>query len=540
MTMNIKSIWKYKYSLLLAILYTIIVLFQKKFSTQPNASAINGSLMIIQMMLLSLQMIITKDKWFWVCMIGSFGQLFMVCMSIFVLKQKASIPGAVIAIGVILYQVIIHFYIKKQEESKQKLKTIAVTDKLTGLFNRYGFEEEINNLIQTEQSFYLFYIDLDNFKYVNDTLGHDAGDEVLQKAAKFWSEMSSFEYQTVSRLGGDEFALVLKTNKEKIARSIAKEILRLNENYDPLLRNISVSVGMVNYPKDAKDKKTLLSYADSAMYKAKTSGKNTVQYFDKNIHNDIVQEYDTKIKIKDAIHNKQFEMYYQPQYCTDNEKIYGFESLIRLNIDGENIPTQYFINIAEKDDTIFEIDNFVLDKVTKDWAPFIRGKKLKLSVNISGKHLVSNGFVEEVVTILTRNNFPPQNLCIEITESSFVKSIVLAKNTVDKLRTIGIKIALDDFGTKYSSLKYLQNFASNHIKIEKAFTDTIKVDTSDDNIVNIIISIAHLLNCEVIAEGVETQEQIDYLKKYKCDIIQGYYYSKPLPFEEAITLYLRS
>lgn len=535
MTMNIKSIWKYKYSLLLAILYTIIVLFQKRFSTQPNASAINGSLMIIQMMLLSLQMIITKDKWFWVCMIGSFGQLFMVCMSIFVLKQKASIPGAVIAIGVILYQVIIHFYIKKQEESKQKLKTIAVTDKLTGLFNRYGFEEEINNLIQTEQSFYLFYIDLDNFKYVNDTLGHDAGDEVLQKAAKFWSEMSSFEYQTVSRLGGDEFALVLKTNKEKIARSIAKEILRLNENYDPLLRNISVSVGMVNYPKDAKDKKTLLSYADSAMYKAKTSGKNTVQYFDKNIHNDIVQEYDTKIKIKDAIHNKQFEMYYQPQYCTDNEKIYGFESLIRLNIDGENIPTQYFINIAEKDDTIFEIDNFVLDKVTKDWAPFIRGKKLKLSVNISGKHLVSNGFVEEVVTILTRNNFPPQNLCIEITESSFVKSIVLAKNTVDKLRTIGIKIALDDFGTKYSSLKYLQNFASNHIKIEKAFTDTIKVDTSDDNIVNIIISIAHLLNCEVIAEGVETQEQIDYLKKYKCDIIQGYYYSKPLPFKEAIT-----
>lgn len=537
MTMKrfIKLIWKYKYSLLLATIYTIIIFFQRKFSAQPNSSAINGSFMIIQMMLLSWQMIITKGKWFWVCMAGSFGQLFMVCMSIFVLKQKTSIPGAAIAIGVILYQIIIYFYIKKQEETKQKLKTIAVTDKLTGLFNRYGFEEELSNLIQAEQSFYLFYIDLDNFKYVNDTLGHDAGDEVLQKAAKFWSEMSSFEYQTVSRLGGDEFALILKTNKEKIAYSIAKEILRLNDNYDPLLRNISVSVGMVNYPKDAKDKRTLLSYADSAMYKAKTSGKNTVQYFDKNIHNDIVQEYDTKIKIKDAIHNKQFEMYYQPQYCTDSEKIYGFESLIRLNIDEESIPTQYFINIAEKDDTIFEIDNFVLDKVTKDWASFVRGKNLKLSVNISGKHLVSNGFVEEVVTILTRNNFPPQNLCIEITESSFVKSIVLAKNTVDKLRTIGIKIALDDFGTKYSSLKYLQSFASNHLKIEKAFTDTIKVDPSDGNIVNIIISIAHLLKCEVIAEGVETQEQIDYLKKYKCDIIQGYYYSKPLPFEEAIT-----
>lgn len=531
----IKLIWNYKYSLLLAILYTIIVLFQSKSNKQPNASAINGSLMIIQMMLLSWQMIITKGRWFLICLIGSFCQLLMVCMSVFVLKQKASIPGIAIAIGVILYQVIIYFYIKNQEETKQKLKTIAITDKLTGLFNRYGFEEELNNLIQSEQSFYLFYIDLDNFKYVNDTLGHDAGDEVLQKAAKFWSEMSSFEYQTISRFGGDEFALILKTNKEKIAHSIAKEILRLNESYDPLLRNISVSVGMVNYPKDAKDKRTLLSYADSAMYKAKTSGKNTIQYFDKNIHNDIVQEYDTKIKIKDAIYNKQFEMYYQPQYCTDNGNIYGFESLIRLNIGGESIPTQYFINIAEKDNTIFEIDNFVLDNVTKNWAPFIHDKDLKISVNISGKHLVSNNFVEEVVAILTKNNFPPQNLCIEITESSFVKSIVLAKNTVDKLRTIGIKIALDDFGTKYSSLKYLQSFASNHLKIEKAFTDTIKVEPSDGNIVNIIISIAHLLKCEVIAEGVETQEQLDYLKKYKCDIIQGYYYSKPLPFEEAIT-----
>lgn len=279
-----------------------------------------------------------------------------------------------------------------------------------------------------------------------------------------------------------------------------------------------------------------MSFADSAMYKAKAEGRNNVQYFSKDIHDRIVQEFETKQKVIEAIKEKQFEMLYQPQFNID-EKVYGFESLIRLKVGDDYIPTQYFIDIAEKDNTIFGIDDFVLDRVTRDWSDTIRTKAshLVISVNISGKHLVTPGFVEDIITILTKNNFPPHNLCIEITESSFVKSIVLAREAIDKLRLIGIKIALDDFGTGYSSLKYLQSFATNHLKIEKAFTDTIKVDPSDGNLVNIIISLAHLLHCEVIAEGVETAEQLAYLKEHKCDIIQGYYYSKPLPFDVAIT-----
>lgn len=459
-------------------------------------------------------------------------------MVVFVFGNRAAAPGFTISCFVLVYQVIIYRYLRIQLRDKENLKKIATTDKLTGLNNRFGFEQDIDVLLEKGSSFYLMFLDLDNFKYVNDTLGHEAGDEVLQKVAAYWNGISSYEYHNLSRLGGDEFALIVKTDKPSVIETIKKEVLGVSKLDDPLLKNISVSIGIVNYPKDAKDRKELLSYADSAMYRAKSNGRDQAQMFDKSIHDDIVKEYETKLKVVNAIKENQFEMLYQPQFHS-NETVYGFESLIRLKVDGEYISTQYFIDVAEKNNLIFDIDKFVLDKVTKDWSPVVRKdgcKNLMMSVNISGKHLIAPGFVEEVISILTRNAFPPQNLCIEITEGAFVKSIMLAKEVVDELKTIGIKIALDDFGTKYSSLRYLQSFTTNHLKIEKSFTDTIKIDSSESNIVNIIINIAHLLNCEVIAEGVETEEQLKYLREHGCDIIQGYYYSKPLPLENAITI----
>lgn len=482
-------------------------------------------------------MILTQGRWFWVCIVGSLGQIFQVGIDVFVLGNKSSILGFTVICFILIYQIIIYYYLRIQLRDRKNLEKIATTDKLTGLNNRLGFEQDIDALLEKGSPFYLMFLDLDNFKYVNDTLGHEAGDEVLQKVAAYLNGISSYEYHTLSRLGGDEFALIVKTDKPSVIEIIKKEVLGVSKLDDPLLKNISVSVGIVNYPKDAKDRKTLLSYADSAMYRAKSNGRDQAQMFNKSIHDDIVKEYETKLKVVNAIKENQFEMLYQPQFHSD-ETVYGFESLIRLKVDGEYISTQYFIDVAEKNNLIFDIDKFVLDKVTRDWSSVVRKdgcKNLMMSVNISGKHLIAPGFVEEVVSILARNAFPPQNLCIEITEGSFVKSIMLAKEVVDKLRTIGIKIALDDFGTKYSSLRYLQGFPTSHLKIEKSFTDTIKIDSSEGNIVNIIINIAHLLNCEVIAEGVETEDQLRYLRDHGCDIIQGYYYSKPLPLERAIT-----
>ena len=536
-----KKLWRDKWSYVLAIVFGALSLIQSRIARSGSiyySSQVNGSVMCACLMILSWQMIITQGRWFWVCILGSLSQMFQVGMAVFVFGDRAAIPGFTIACFVLVYQVIIYQYLRIQLRDRKILKKIAITDKLTGLNNRFGFEQDIDVLLEKGSPFYLMLLDLDNFKYVNDTLGHEAGDEVLQKVAAYWNGISSYEYHNLSRLGGDEFALIVKTDKPSVIETIKKEVLEVSKLDDPLLKNISVSVGIVNYPKDAKDRKTLLSYADSAMYRAKSNGRDQAQVFDKSIHDDIVKEYETKIKVINAIKENQFEMLYQPQFHS-NETVYGFESLIRLKVDGEYISTQYFIDVAEKNNLIFDIDKFVLDKVTKDWSSVVRkdgGKNLMMSVNISGKHLIAPGFVEEVISTLTRNTFPPQNLCIEITEGSFVKSIMLAKEVVDKLRTIGIKIALDDFGTKYSSLRYLQGFTTSHLKIEKSFTDTIKIDSSESNIVNIIINIAHLLNCEVIAEGVETEEQLKYLREHGCDIIQGYYYSKPLPLENAITI----
>ena len=536
-----KKLWRDKWSYVLAIVFGALSLIQSRIARSGSiyySSQVNGSVMCACLMILSWQMIITQGRWFWVCILGSLSQMFQVGMAVFVFGDRAAIPGFTIACFVLVYQVIIYQYLRIQLRDRKILKKIAITDKLTGLNNRFGFEQDIDVLLEKGSPFYLMLLDLDNFKYVNDTLGHEAGDEVLQKVAAYWNGISSYEYHNLSRLGGDEFALIVKTDKPSVIETIKKEVLGVSKLDDPLLKNISVSVGIVNYPKDAKDRKELLSYADSAMYRAKSNGRDQAQMFNKSIHDDIVKEYETKLKVINAIKENQFEMLYQPQFHSD-KTVYGFESLIRLKVDGEYISTQYFIDVAEKNNLIFDIDKFVLDKVTKDWSSVVRkdgGKGLMMSVNISGKHLIAPGFVEEVISILTRNAFPPQNLCIEITEGAFVKSIMLAKEVVDKLKTIGIKIALDDFGTKYSSLRYLQGFTTSHLKIEKSFTDTIKIDSSESNIVNIIINIAHLLSCEVIAEGVETEEQLRYLREHGCDIIQGYYYSKPLPLESAITI----
>lgn len=535
-----KKIWQNKWSYVLVAIFVTLSLIQGHIARSGSiyySSQLNGSIMCACLMLLTWQMIITQGRWFWVCILGSLGQMFQVGLAVFVFGDKAAMPGFTISCFVLIYQIIIYHYLRIQLRDRKNLEKIATTDKLTGLNNRFGFEQFIDTLLEKGSPFYLMFLDLDNFKYINDTLGHEVGDEVLQKVAEYWNGISSYEYHTLSRLGGDEFALIIKTDKPSVVETIKKEVLGVSKLDDLLLKNISVSAGIVNYPKDAKDRKTLLSYADSAMYRAKSNGRDQAQMFNKSIHDDIVKEYETKLKVVNAIKENQFEMLYQPQFHSD-ETVYGFESLIRLKVDGEYISTQYFIDVAEKNNLIFDIDKFVLDKVTRDWGSVVRKdgcKNLMMSVNISGKHLIAPGFVEEVVSILTRNAFPPQNLCIEITEGAFVKSIMLAKEVVDKLRIIGIKIALDDFGTKYSSLRYLQDFPTSHLKIEKSFTDTIKIDSSESNIVNIIINIAHLLNCEVIAEGVETEDQLRYLRGHGCDIIQGYYYSKPLPLESAIT-----
>ena len=298
--------------------------------------------------------------------------------------------------------------------------------------------------------------------------------------------------------------------------------------------SVSASAGLALYDEDTSDLQQLLSYADTAMYKAKLGGKNGYYFFDQDMYQEIMKRYLTEKDLKNAIKNDTFEMLYQPQYEINSHKLVGFESLIRLkNKKGEYINTQQFINVAEKSGLIYDIDMWVMRNVMKQTRDFvILHPEIEISINVSGKHITNKGFIETVIDSLSETNFPPKNLKIEITESSYIRHIDEAAQIVQRLKILGVKTALDDFGTGYSSLNYLSKMAVDMLKIDKSFVDEILTKESDKSFVGIIIKLGHLMNCKVIAEGVEDQDQLSTLAFLGCDCVQGYVWGKPTHLED--------
>lgn len=533
---------KYRYPIILSILYVIAqvatVLFAKNSAKLPiSISIVNGSLLPLCLILATFINVLSKARFRKFLYATSLIQFINVAIAVVVFNQLMSLPGVILSFMSIIYIFMLSKVLLIQNKNEERLKLQASTDSLTGLKNRFSFYNVIEKLIDDKKPFYLLFIDLDNFKMVNDTLGHDIGDALLIDLALKWS-MDYPDYH-LARLGGDEFGMIVPASKTIPIEKTVDNILKTFETAEnAYIQYTSASIGVAKFPDNSVDRPTLVKYADTAMYNAKNSGKNRFKFFDKHLYKEVLKEQQLRKNIEKAIIDQSFYMLYQPQVDINKNKVYGFESLIRLDIDGKTISTQSFIDVAEKSDLIYKIDEFVLDKVTKEWAPYINIQPdLVISVNISGKHLYLDDFIQRVKDILTKNNFPPEKLCIEITEGAFIKSMHLAQNAIRQLRQFGIKIALDDFGTKYSSLNYLSSFIVDHIKVEKSFTDTIVINnTTDVNIVSIIISIAKQLNCSIIVEGVETEDQLSYLKKMGCDIIQGYYYSKPIPIEAAISI----
>lgn len=533
---------KYRYPLILSILYVVTqsatIFFAINNAKLPvSLSMVNGSLLPLCLILATFINFLSKARFRKFLYIISSIQLVNVLVAVIAFHQLTSIPGVIMSFMGIIYITLLSKILIIQNKNEERLRLQASTDSLTGLNNRFSFYNMIDSLIETDKPFYVLFIDLDNFKMVNDTLGYDIGDALLIDLALKWR--AEYPDYHLARLGGDEFGMIVPYSKFQKIEDVAKSILSTFEVTDnPYIQYTTASVGISSYPKNASNRSTLVKYADTAMYNAKTSGKNRFKFFDKTLYKEVIKEQKLRKAIEKAIKDKTFYMLYQPQIDISSSSVYGFESLIRLEVNGELIPTQTFIDVAEKSDLIYKIDEFVLDKVTEEWSPFIKANKnLIISVNISGKHLYLDDFIENTKNILIKNNFPPENLCIEITEGAFIKSMNLAKDTINNLRQMGIKIALDDFGTKYSSLNYLSTFIVDHIKVEKSFTDTIAINMNTDvSIVSIIISIAKQLKCSIIVEGVETQEQIDFLKKEGCDIIQGYFYSKPVPIDIAVNI----
>ena len=503
--------------------------------TEAVAVTFNGCMTAFQIFVFCFAMIISNGKVFKLAFSLNITMLILALLNL--LRDGFASCGAGVAFSILgcglLYA--LRRYIKRLKKDEEELDKAAYTDQLTGCLNRRGLLRELAMKSEMGKNFYLIFLDLDNFKQINDTLGHEAGDELLCEVATTWNNIQSKFPFTVCRLGGDEFAIIYETTNKDVTTefiiNVLHSITMLQSNF---AASVSASAGLALYDEDTSDLQQLLSYADTAMYKAKLGGKNDYYFFDQDMYQEIMKRYLTEKDLKNALKNDSFEMLYQPQYEISSHKLVGFESLIRLrNKKGEYINTQQFIQVAEKSGLIYDIDMWVMRNVMKQTRDFvILHPEIEISINVSGKHITNKGFIETVIDSLSETNFPPKNLKIEITESSYIRHIDEAAQIVQRLKILGVKTALDDFGTGYSSLNYLSKMAVDMLKIDKSFVDEILTKESDKSFVGIIIKLGHLMNCKVIAEGVEDQDQLSTLAFLGCDCVQGYVWGKPTHLED--------
>nr|WP_308742327.1 EAL domain-containing protein [uncultured Anaerocolumna sp.] len=433
----------------------------------------------------------------------------------------------------------------KYEELKKNqelIKKLAYTDQLTGLPNRLAFSDVLDGVMLTlrnEEVIALMVIDLDNFKIINDTLGHSYGDELLIDVTHRLKQAMD-ENDFLARMGGDEFC-VLTQNFEDVGlyeekiKKIQKVfsypfVLAMKEFF------VTVSIGITFAPKDGKTTQALIKNMDSAMYAAKDSGKNTYSYFNDSMKAKLMEKIQLQSELRKAIENEEFVVYYQPQVDLKTDKIVGFEALLRWMHPAKGlIMPNEFIPIAEETGLIVQIGTRVLKEACKQlkfWEE--EGfHKLSIAVNISARQFKDLEFVNTIEAILEETNMQPNHLDLEITETIALSDLEYTVKTIDKLEKMGVSFSLDDFGTGYSSMNYLKSLPVHNIKIDKSFLDTVVDNIPEQKIVETIISLAHSLNLVVIAEGVEQHKQEIFLKSVNCNKAQGYFYSEPVPKEEA-------
>ena len=468
--------------------------------------------------------------------------------AIFLGHNYATVQGVFTNLLTITASVIIFMNHRRVVNYQKKMREQAITDQLTGIPNRFACFELMNDLISKHEKFVLVSTDLNNFKSINDTMGHTVGNEVLIEICKRWKAIASDpENETVdflARPGGDEFLLVIRSYEDTAAveRAIQRyqDALEQKITIDDCDYFLNASFGYAEYPTDAETPIVLISYADTAMHEVKDSSKNDrILHFTQDLAK-IEQNLATERKIRNALEQDTIFYYLQPQYDVDH-KLRGFEALARMkDADGNMISPGVFIPVAEKIGLIDKVDLSVFRKSAMFFGKLINetNADITLSINISVRHLMKNNFMDEIRDILEKSNLQPKNLEIEITESIMIDSIDKALEVIGEIKDMGIKIAIDDVGTGYSSLSYLNKFPADLLKVDKSFIDEMNASESSRQYVATIISIGHIMNLDVISEGVEEPEQLETLKEIGCDFIQGFIWGKPLPPEEAEKLVL--
>ena len=424
----------------------------------------------------------------------------------------------------------------------EEIKHRAYYDFLTNLPNKLLatdiLEKTMKNYKVNKKKGAIIFIDLDDFKRVNDTLGHHYGDQLLKIIAEV-IKLTFDKNDTVARLGGDEFLIIMNDlkGKEDIILSCDKLLKIFKKTFEVGERHIYItaSMGITIFPGDSNNIDTLLINADAAMYKAKETGKNKYCFFDEKINSKLKRTGEIVKYLRQAIKENELEIYYQPQIDSHKRTIVGLEALLRWNSNeiGSVSPCE-FIPIAEETGLISNIGEWVIKNVCKQIKQWEFNCKISMnvSVNISSIQLQDENFVEKIKQIVYENDIDPRLIELEITETSLMNNIDKGMDILSELKGNGFKVALDDFGTGYSSLKYLKTLPIDNLKIDKAFIDNITINKKDEEMVKGIIQLAHNLNLKVIVEGVETKEQYDLLENINSNIIQGYYFSRPVPPKE--------
>jgi len=444
--------------------------------------------------------------------------------------------------------------LKSRKEAENQIRTLAYYDSLTSLPNRTLFRELLERAITYAQAnnfiMALLFIDLDYFKRINDTMGHHAGDALLQdvtgrllKAVRISDYMvrpdANDMTNVLSRLGGDEFILLLyNLSSIEDAGKVANRILA--DLSMPFTLNgrevfISASIGISLYPNDGMNAEDMLKNADVAMYHAKIKGRNNLQYYAKSMTEAALEALVLEGKLRKAVENNEFELYYQLKYSFSGGAIIGMEALLRWKTaDGGVVSPAQFIPLAEETGLIIPIGRWVLIEAcrqSKIWydqyhQPFV------MSVNLSSRQFDEKNLIDDVIHALSVSDLSPNSLELEITESSIMQDPEEAIRTLHKLKSMGVQTSIDDFGTGYSSLNYLKRIPLDYLKIDRSFVMNIEKSTSDQAIIKAIVAMAHSLEIKVIAEGVETREQLKFLEQCGCEATQGFLHHRPQPAHE--------
>lgn len=492
-------------------------------------------------LLISVQLVnIAQKTGFLISLCINLFNVLIVLQAFFIQKKFSALPGIVISVVAVFLCWLDYKQQKKIQDHVDSLREYTYIDDLTGLPNRKERIATITDLISGENkipAFSLLMFDLDNFKRINDTLGHKIGDlmiqEIVHNLKKFITEPATF-----GRIGGDEFLIILpeaisETEIETYAMEVSKIISEPFYYQDKDYR-MSASFGIARYPKDSENPAKLMSQVDIALFRAKAQGKNKIEFFDAAMQTTLETQANLDRNLSTAIEKDELYMEFQPQYYISDKKLRGFEVLARWTSPSlGRITPQDFIPLAEENGLIVSIGKWLIKKACYNYSRLISSyeEHPMLAVNISVVQFRDPDFLEFVKNTIRETGINTKYVEFEITESVCIQSPEVARHIISELKNMGITIALDDFGSGYSSLSYLRSLPLDVVKIDKSFIDMIGKIPDEKNIVKSIVEMAHKLDLEVIAEGIENEKQFNYLKEVGCDVVQGNLLGKPAPLE---------